>query len=265
MRCAMCRHPVTAFPATGQRDPYRGCPACGGIFLHPLPTQQTNTVFEGAEGVRRQADREARRKGYFLRHLARLEKAVAATAPHRRLLEIGCGSGVMLTLAGQRGWRTQAIEMSMDLARLARTARPEARVALGDASDPGTWNGTHDAVLALDVLEHVLDPDRLLRNVHDHLEPGGVVLIQTPNTRGLRHRLQKDRWEMRDPRQHLHLFSPRGLRMTLTRSGFAVESLRTVSGSGMETGWRRGLAGAKERLLNWGGLGNALVALGRKV
>jgi len=264
MRCAMCGHEQADASAAEGQDPYRSCFACDGVFLHPLPPQQTNVVFEGTAGVQHQADLEGRRERYFLRHLVRLEEAVGTTTTAHRLLEIGCGSGVLLKLAWQRGWRAHAIELSADMARLALAAQPGAQVIIGDASDPGVWSGAHDAVLALDVLEHVLDPDQLLRNIHAHLKPGGVVLIQTPNTRGLRHRLQGARWEMRDPRQHMHLFSPAGLRDALQRAGFAVESLRTISGSGLETGWRRDVAEVKEWLLNLCGLGNALVVLARK-
>ena len=264
MRCPMCRHDFSGPSSASASDPYLGCPGCGGVFLHPLPEKQTNLVFEGTEGVSRQAALEARREDYFLRHLTRLEEAVGQESGPRSLQEIGCGSGVTLKLAWGRGWQAHAIEMSTDLARLALAAQPGAQVVIGDASDSGTWVGAHDAVLALDVLEHVLDPEKLLRNIHDHLKPGGVVLLQTPNTRGLRHRLQGARWEMRDPRQHLHLFSPEGLRTALGRAGFQVESLGTVSGSGMEKGWRRDLARAKERLLDRWGLGNALVVLARK-
>lgn len=259
----MCRASLPAAQGQGT-EPYRECPRCEGVFLWPAPTNQPNVVFEGPEGVRRQAELESAREAYFRRHLERLEEMVGTSTTTHRLMEIGCGSGVLLKMAWERGWRAGAIELSADLARLAVAAQPGAQVTIGDASDPGVWSGAFDAVLALDVLEHVLEPYHLLGNIHQHLKPGGVVLIQTPNTRGLRHRLQGRRWEMRDPSQHINLFSPRGLTRALERAGFAVLSLRTVSGTGLERGWRREAAAAKEWLLNRRGLGNALVVGARR-
>jgi len=96
------------------------------------------------------------------------------------------------------------------------------------------------------------------------LKPGGLLLLQTPNARGLRARCQGTAWQMRDPAQHLNLFSPRGLRGLLVGAGFQVEVVRTVSGTGVERGPGRWLAAAKQRVLGWGGLGNGLWALARR-
>jgi 2-polyprenyl-3-methyl-5-hydroxy-6-metoxy-1,4-benzoquinol methylase len=39
----------------------------------------------------------------------------------------------------------------------------------------------YDVIVASEVIEHVLDPDRLLENIVRHLAPGGLVIVTTPN------------------------------------------------------------------------------------
>ncbi len=244
---------------------YRPCQACSGLFLDPYPARQMNSVFEGTTGVARQRSLEEARQGYFLRHLVRIEKQMGALMQGWRLMEIGCGSGVLLKTAIERGWHADALEFSGELAAVAREANPSAEVTVADVLDYTNGAGDYDAVMALDVLEHVLDPALMLRNCCALLKPGGLLLLQTPNTHSLRYRSQGVNWDMLDPAQHTHLYSPQGLRALLARSGFAVEELNTVSGSGMEVGLRGVAAAAKQWVLDRGKLGNALCVLARRV
>lgn len=68
---------------------------------------------------------------------------------------------------------------------------------------------------------------------------------------------------MLDPAQHLMLYPPRELRRALESAGFAVVSCRTVSGTGCEAGPARVVAAVREVVLAAGGLGNAVLVVGR--
>lgn len=264
LKCPMCFRDGAVPASTAGTDGYGSCPSCAGLFLTDLPSAQTNTVFEGPQAVARQRALEERRRGYFLRHLVRIEKQLGSSVQNWRLMEVGCGSGVLLQTAIARGWQANALEYSAELAAVARRANPGSAITVADASQYTDGTADYDAVMALDVLEHVLDPAQLLLNCGSLLKPGGLLLLQTPNTRSLRHRLQGAAWEMRDPAQHLHLFSPAGLRALLSRTGFGVIHLQTVSGSGFERGLARGPAVIKQWLLDRGTLGNALCVLARR-
>ena len=264
LRCPMCQQESAAPAVTVGEGDYCACPNCGGLYLDPYPARQTNTVFEGATGAGEQQALEAARRGYFLRHLIRIEKHIGRTVQNWRLMEIGCGSGVLLQTAIARGWQADALELSPELAAIARETNPTSQITVSDVLDHTTGAGDYDAVMALDVLEHVLDPVLMLRNCCGLLKPGGLLLLQTPNTSSLRFRTQGAAWEMMDPDQHINLFSPRGLVALLGRSCFEIVSLHTVSGSGMETGAARVVAAVKQWTLDRGKLGNALHVLARR-
>jgi len=264
MRCPMCRiQTVTPVCATGIPG-YRTCPGCGGLSLDPYPARQINTVFEGAGGAARQQALEVERRAYFLRHLMRIENHRGRAAQNGRLMEIGCGSGVLLQAAIERGWHADALEMSPELAAMACETNPGASVIIADVLDHGAGAGDYDAVMALDVLEHVVDPELMLRNCRSLLKPGGLLLLQTPNTKSLRYRSQGAAWDMLDPEQHINLWSPSGLCSLLGATGFDIETLQTVSGSGTETGAGYVAAAIKQWVLDRGKLGNALCVLARR-
>lgn len=260
LNCRLCRTVVT--PA--RVGDYHRCPACGGFFLINAPATPTNAPFTGTEAVRCEAA-DLRRIAYFRSRLAEAMRHFKPAAEAPRLVDVGCGAGILLAQAAARGWQVAGVELSPELAAMARARVSGAVIVTGDAvaTPEWPWPGQADAVIALDVLEHVVEPSTLLARCRAALRPGGVLLLQTPNARSLRARWQKERWPMLDPAQHLMLYPPRELRRALESAGFAVVSCRTVSGTGCEAGPARAVAAVREVVLAAGGLGNAVLVVGR--
>lgn len=120
-----------------------------------------------------------------------------------RLVDIGCGRGILLallatareqrdTLSPPDSWRVPSeslelvgIELRETWARVARAALGSAaRIESGDAADV-PLPPAH-AILLLDVLHYLSreDQERLLRRVAEALEPGGAVLIREADADG---------------------------------------------------------------------------------
>ena len=79
----------------------------------------------------------------------------------------------------------------------------------------------------IEVIEHVADVSTLLVASRRLLRPGGALYITTPHGRGISARLLGTRWSVVGPPEHLQLFSTRGLRTALARSGLELRWLRT--------------------------------------
>lgn len=105
-----------------------------------------------------------------------------------RLLDVGCGVGSFTIGAALQGY--QALGLTWDEPQQSRAER-RARMlgvsarfrrldvrALDSADD---LKGVFAVVILCEVIEHVLDDRRLLRAAADCLEPGGRVLLTTPN------------------------------------------------------------------------------------
>ncbi len=269
IQCVACRARLTqrdslpAAPTAAAR--YVQCRRCGSMQLHPLPARETNQAFETEETALRMAAIDDRRLTYLRRRLALLCPPSSPPQPpatRPRLLDVGCSTGRLMGLASHSGWDPTGIEMSEPLAAEARRHQPGSTIKVGDIMQIDvTALPPFDAVVALDVIEHVLDPDEFLRRLHGLLRPGGQLLLQTPNVRSLRARLHGPRWNMLIPEYHFHLYSPKGLTLALERAGFSNIRTSTASGSGTETGAAAAAARAKELLLNQCALGNALVAI----
>jgi len=264
MICRICTNEKGLKTLRTLRVQYLKCPMCGSMFVDPYPRHELNLAFQGPEAVQRLVTEDQKRRGYFQRRLDRLENRLGASNPEARLLEVGCGSGVLLQEAVKRGWRVDALELSAELAAVARQNNPEATITTGNIEFQEPSGTCYDAIISFDVLEHVHSPMTMIENCRELLKPGGLLMLQTPNTRSLRCRIQGAKWDMLDPQQHLNLFSPDALRVLLTTVGFDILEMTTVSGTGLESGVGKWVARIKESLLGVIYLGNALVVVARR-
>ena len=96
----------------------------------------------------------------------------------QRVLDVGCGWGVTLAALESAGLAVDGLDISRGA--LERIDRPERRLIVADITKPLPEAVGYDAVLALDVLEH-LDDDRAAAEVLGTLAtPGGAVVISVP-------------------------------------------------------------------------------------
>jgi SAM-dependent methyltransferase len=151
-----------------------------------------------------------------------------------RLLEVGAGSGGFVRSALARGWVVEATEVSTSgLEALRQTG---ARVVAGDVLDAAFPPARFDLVASLEVLEHLPSPGEHLAELARITRPGGLLILTTPNLRGLSGRLLGLRWRVVSP-EHLGYFAPRILARALGHAGYARVRVRTRSLDVLS--WRR--------------------------
>ena len=147
-----------------------------------------------------------------------------------RFLEVGCGEGWLLAAAQRAGLDVRGLDFSADgLKRFHPELEPTA--TFGDAFDNLERlieaGARFDVVAMEHVLEHVLDPERLLQRLPALIAPGGVCAITVPNdfsrlqlaARAAGH-VDRDFWLA--PPQHLNYFGAASLTALLNRLGFAI-------------------------------------------
>lgn len=104
------------------------------------------------------------------------------------ILEVGCGTGGTLAFLKERGLcrTTIGIELFPEAFEKAK-----ATLDLGFCGDIETMSlpirpGTIDAILCLDVLEHLIDPWQVIDKLTEFLAPTGFILTSIPNVRHVR-------------------------------------------------------------------------------
>lgn len=102
----------------------------------------------------------------------------------KRVLDVGCGDGVLTWLLQRQGANSHGVDASDIAIRLAREMHAkrgsDAKFRTVSGYDTGYPDGHFDAIVSSDVIEHVKEPDRLLTEIRRVLKPGGAVVISTP-------------------------------------------------------------------------------------
>ncbi len=163
---------------------------------------------------------------------SRIKKLVRFLEDERpgRLLDIGCAGGELADLLAGFGWEVEGLEREKALVEAARGRGIKVQCADFDHGAFPWEPATFDAVVAGEVIEHIVDTDHLLCEVARVLRPGGILVITTPNLASFENRIRLllGRYPMwMDCRVqgtgHLRYYTPPVLRCQLEQHGFRVE------------------------------------------
>lgn len=238
------------------------CPGCGVLFVAERPAEsETARLYD--EGIlfggrpEFSANPDAGIPGWKRReHCDLLDRMARLGVRQGRLLDVGCYAGTFLRQARERAFDVMGVEPSGDACGYIREVLriPVVHGTLASAVFPG---GSFSAVCLLDVIEHVPDPVEELCEVHRILQPGGVLVITTPNAAGLPQRVLKTKrlifrqdWcPIDDVPWHLWGFTRDSLRLCVEKAGFAVREILALVPSPRSTNENAGSNGWKKSLL----------------
>ena len=137
-----------------------------------------------------------------------------------KLLEVGCAYGFFLAEA-KSYFEVHGIEVSDSAVRFCRARGLD--VEQGELTEEYiARRGPFDAVVMLDVVEHLMEPDKVMELLWRAMKPGGKLLLSTGDWESGLSRIMRRNWRLMTPPQHVFFFSPRTMSAMLTRVGFAV-------------------------------------------
>ena len=165
--------PTNHAPRTYQ-DLYR-CEACGTVAQPSLPQGEALRDLYRHMRDDRYLDEEPGRRTTARRIL----DVIARRVPSGRLLDVGCGHGLLLDEARKRGYTTTGLELSTHAAEHAQhNLGLDIRAETVEQHQPEKPYGV---IVLADVLEHLDDPQQAIERCSRLLSPGGVLCLVTPD------------------------------------------------------------------------------------
>ena len=103
-----------------------------------------------------------------------------------RVLDVGCGAGLLSEALAREGAEVTAIDLAPDLIKVAKLHRLESGVEVDYRLAPVETlaeevPGTFDAITCMEMLEHVPDPGAIIAACATLLKPGGRLFLSTLN------------------------------------------------------------------------------------
>lgn len=108
--------------------------------------------------------------------------------PNGRILDVGCGNGVISRHLGKLGFNVLGIDVSEKTIETARslTTLPNVKFMTKSAEELVASGERYDAVICSEVLEHLSNPGALLDVLYQTLTENGKLIVTVPNGRGPR-------------------------------------------------------------------------------
>jgi len=165
--------------------------------------------------------------------------------PAANILELGCGdgsTGALARAAGKAATYT-GIELDAEAADIATSQL--STVIVGDIAslDLSSHHGCYDALIASEVIEHLIDPAAVLAKLIPCLRPGALVLASSPNVSHWRviAALMCGRFEYADTgvmdRSHLRWFTPKSYAALFSDTGLHIVSTSPITPHAMRSRW----------------------------
>ncbi|MEO0084859.1 MAG: class I SAM-dependent methyltransferase [candidate division WOR-3 bacterium] len=191
------------------------CVSCGQIFTGLRLTAEARKKFYN--------DRNYFEKMYgeFKLHPSKIWHRIVARKRLRlighfktkgKLLDIGCGYGVFLQVAKQKGWEVFGVELSQSAVKYCQTVY-NLNIFNGEIEDSNFPDQFFDVITGWDILEHIPDPPPFLKAIRRLIKKDGILALSLPNIESLVAKFSGSKWWTLLPEEHLWHFSPE----TLTR------------------------------------------------
>jgi len=167
-----------------------------------------------------------------------------------RILDVGCGDGNFSMLMGEacRAKEVYGIEISEKGVEMARKNGVKCYRLDVDEEDFPFEENFFDAVTALELIEHLFDPDHFLEEVYRVLKPKGIFVLSTPNLASIHNRVAllfgyqpfpmgvsarlnigrvyEPDYEHAQSLDHIRIFTLRSLKELLKIHGFKISEVK---------------------------------------
>lgn len=201
------------------------CNECGFVYINPRVSKSelieavegdfyaqhyTPSAFDTQENYRKHRNFLHKLRNYYV---------------NGRLLDVGCAGGLFLAAARQEGWQVKGVEISRLGVDYGRN-KLDLDIFWGELEEANYEIEYFNVVTCMDVIEHVQNPQGLLKEVNRILRKGGLMFISMPNFNALTRLLLGVQWSAIIA-EHLHYFTVEAARQMLIKNGFRIRKVVT--------------------------------------
>jgi 2-polyprenyl-3-methyl-5-hydroxy-6-metoxy-1,4-benzoquinol methylase len=219
-KCLLC-DAAKFTPVYGENHFIIRCNNCGLVTTKLIPTnEELKKYYDEYPSYKELSILTIQRYNEILDMLERFRDT-------NNLLETGCGFGFFLEEARKRNWNVFGTELSQN----AIDECIRKKITTGESLDQiaSIASKKFDAVVSIEVIEHLPDPAAEIKKYSEIVRPGGAVYITTPNFNSVSRRTLGSKWNVLLYPEHLNYFTVPTIRKLMSKFNFE-EVKHTSSG-----------------------------------
>lgn len=217
--CILCDSPGLSHVKKEKKPWLVKCENCGFVFSELIPSikelqdyYQDYTDYDYINDVTRN------------RYLDWID-GFANERKTNKILDVGCGDGILLEQALKRGWQVFGTEYSE---KWVTRCRDKGISMVQGKLDPANYEPeSFDVIVYLEVIEHINNPIDEFKIAKSLLRKGGIIFLTTPNYNCILRRVLSTDWNAICYPEHLAYYTPRTLNQLFTGLGFKKIAIDT--------------------------------------
>ena len=213
--CTQCGHYCT-FPRINNNQ-------LAALYGNFYPRKNVNL-----ESIVKEAKKESYKFSGFFRWLKGTNNQGQFYAKKDDLfLDIGCGSGVSLIEAEILGAKAFGLETDPNVKIIGKNLN--LNIFQGNLEESPFKETKFNLIVLNQVIEHIPEPDILLKKLTTKLTKNGLIIISFPNVNSFWRFLFKERWINWHVPYHLHHFKEKNFGRLLSKCGFNIIKKKSIT------------------------------------
>lgn len=211
---------------------YAICKNCGLVSQFPLPNPNELQYFYPAEYRNYLPVKEnlfSFLKKIQFQNLA--DKITKELNKNSRILEIGFGNGQLLLALKEKGYENLYGCDFTD--RVFSNVKDKGiKLVVSNIEESFPFNEKFDLIIMNNVIEHFLDPLKVLENCKKYLSQEGKIILITPNSNALEFLIFKKYWAGFHAPRHTFIFNKKNMKLLGEKLGFSKIEVKPMTDAG---------------------------------
>lgn len=230
--CPICKNSESIELYTKNNYNVIKCIHCSYVYINPRPDLDFLSTFYNDCYTGKCYDIDTYNTYYTLiySYIERAKHDIEFIKKYKKtgtLLDIGCGLGHFLSVAKDNGFICTGTEISNESIKYAEQ-KYNLNIKEGDITNINFNEDKFDIITIFDVLEHVINPDTIIKKIYNIVNSDGYVFISVPNVDCLQSKLKGKNWTQMIPPNHLNFFNTKTLTKLLENNGFKIIDIKSL-------------------------------------
>ncbi len=196
------------------------CKNCNLVYVNPRAEQKK--IIKAYADVESLGYLKEKKQKY--RDAKKILKLIENYQKPGKLLDLGCFVGFFLRQAERQGWDVYGVEPSRWAVSIANKLGLK-NVKQGSLESVKLKDNFFDAVVMIEVIEHLDNPYKVLTLLNKKLKIGGTLAIVTPKFDSIYSKLLKNNWWFIE-NVHLYYFTEKTISKILKKTGFKIIKIK---------------------------------------